>query len=68
MFKKNVGKTDRILRILIGFALIAAYFVYPGLSFGWVLPILGAVLLGTAVISSCLIYTILGLGTAPKSE
>ena len=68
MFKKNVGGADRILRIIAGVALIAAYFVFPSLSYGFVLPIIGVVLLGTAMISSCLLYTILGLRTAPKDD
>ncbi len=66
MFKKNIGAADRVLRVIAGLALIAAYFVFPTLSFGWVLPVVGVILLATAMISSCLLYTILGLRTAPK--
>jgi DUF2892 family protein len=66
MFKKNVGSIDRIIRIVVGLALIAAYFIYPELSWGIALLVIGIIVTATGLISSCLLYTILGLRTAPK--
>lgn len=63
MFKKNVGSTDRIIRIAIGVALIAAFFFVPTLPFRYVALVAGVIAIGTAVINSCLLYTILGLNT-----
>ncbi|MCF6305990.1 MAG: DUF2892 domain-containing protein [Rhodobacteraceae bacterium] len=63
MFKKNIGATDRIIRIMIGVALIAAYFLLPNLPFGIVALLVGIIAIGTAAINSCLLYTILGLST-----
>ncbi|NOX74332.1 MAG: DUF2892 domain-containing protein [Alphaproteobacteria bacterium] len=66
MFKKNVGTLDRIVRIIVGIALIAAYFLYPELSWGIALLVVGIIVTATGLISSCLLYTILGLRTSPK--
>jgi len=48
---------------VIGVALIAAYFLWPDLPFGIVALLAGIIAIGTAVINSCLLYTILGLST-----
>lgn len=59
--KLNVGTTDRIVRAILGFALIAA--TLAGWSILW--GVAGAVLLGTAVVSFCPVYAILGKSTCP---
>ncbi len=63
MFKNNIGSTDRIIRIAIGVALIAAFFFVPTMPLRFVALIAGVIAIGTAVINSCLLYTILGLST-----
>lgn len=61
---RNVGTIDRILRLVLGVALLVW-----GLSagFGATLPLLatiaGAVLVGTAAVSFCPLYRIIGLTT-----
>jgi hypothetical protein len=57
--KLNVGTTDRIVRAILGFALIAA--TLAGWSVLW--GVVGAILLGTAVVSFCPLYAILGKST-----
>ncbi len=61
--KKNVGTIDRVLRIVIGAALIAYALGYFGPSeyswLGWI----GVVPLLTALMGSCPAYTIFGIGT-----
>jgi hypothetical protein len=64
--EKNVGTADKALRTLIGLALIAMVFVGPQTPWGWI----GLVLLATAAMSWCPLYTVLGIRTcksAPKS-
>ena len=64
MFKTNVGGIDRILRIVVGVALLAAFFLYPEASWRyWAL--IGIVPLATGLLSTCPIYSILGLSTCP---
>ncbi len=57
--KANVGGIDRILRILVGIALIALVFVGPQTPWGWI----GLVPLVTALIGYCPAYSLLGLRT-----
>lgn len=68
MFKNNVGGADRVIRAVLGVVLVAVFFMYPDLgTWKWVSLIVGLVLLFTAVMSSCLIYSILGMRTNKES-
>ncbi|WP_204114118.1 YgaP family membrane protein [Shimia biformata] len=60
MLKKNVGTIDRILRIILGIALLVAYAMTGSL---WLL--IGIVPLVSGLMSSCMFYSILGLSTCP---
>ncbi|PID66486.1 MAG: hypothetical protein CR975_02760 [Gammaproteobacteria bacterium] len=62
MFKKNVGTIDRVLRVIIGIALIALAATGKIGVWGWI----GVVPLATGLISSCLLYTLLGINTGRK--
>ncbi|MEP5153829.1 DUF2892 domain-containing protein [Planktotalea sp.] len=59
---KNVGGIDRILRIVIGAALIAGFFLNPQGSYRW-LYLIGIVPLATGLMSSCLLYRLVGVST-----
>ena len=59
MLKKNIGSVDRVLRIVVGLALIALAVLNEGMNWGWI----GVVPLATAVFSSCPAYSLLGLNT-----
>ena len=64
MFKTNVGSVDRGLRIIVGIAALALFFVYPEASWrNWTL--IGIVPLMTGLFSTCPAYTIFGLSTCP---
>ena len=64
MFKTNVGGIDRVLRIIVGLALLAAFFLYPDASWRyWTL--IGVIPLATGLLSTCPLYSILGLSTCP---
>ncbi len=67
MFKNNVGGIDRIVRIVAGLALLAAFFFTTGGAWHW-LYLIGIVPLATGLIGSCPIYTVLGLSTCPMKK
>ncbi|HSK12728.1 MAG TPA: DUF2892 domain-containing protein [Phnomibacter sp.] len=62
--KKNMGNTDRIIRVLLAVVFGALYFTgtVTG-TLGIVLLILGAVFLATSAISFCPLYKIVGIKT-----
>lgn len=66
MLKKNVGGIDRILRIVVGIALIAAFFMTSG-SYSW-LYLIGIVPLATGLMSTCPLYSIFGMNTCPMKD
>ena len=62
MLKTNVGGIDRALRIIVGLALLAGFFLLPDASYRWFL-LIGIVPLVTGLMSSCPLYSILGVST-----
>jgi hypothetical protein len=61
--KLNVGGIDRILRIVVGLALVA-WAVMGGPVWAWI----GVVPLGTGLIGFCPLYPILGMSTCPAKK
>jgi hypothetical protein len=61
---RNVGGIDRVLRIIVGLALIGL--TLAGLIgwWGWI----GVVPLGTALLGYCPLYPLLGLNTCPADR
>jgi len=59
MFKTNEGTIDRVLRVIVGLALISIVFVGPQTPWGWV----GLVPLLTGLVGTCPLYTVLGIRT-----
>jgi Protein of unknown function (DUF2892) len=62
--KKNMGTTDRVIRILLAAVFSVLYFTgtvtgTPGI----ILLVLGGVFLFTSLISFCPLYTLLGINT-----
>lgn len=59
--KTNVGSTDKIIRIVIGLALLSLLFVLQGgIRF---VGLIGIVPLLTAFVGFCPLYTVLGMNT-----
>jgi hypothetical protein len=58
----NESPVDRMLRIVIGVALLTLVFIGPHSPWGWV----GVVPLLTGLAGSCPLYTLLHLSTCPK--
>lgn len=62
--KTNVGGIDRILRIVLGLALIGMTLFGVIGAWGW----LGLVPLATAAFGFCPLYTLLGMNTCPMKR
>ena len=60
--KANVGGMDRILRIVLGLALIGLTLTGTIGVWGWI----GVVPLATGALSFCPLYAMLGLNTCPN--
>lgn len=66
LFEKNVGETDRIVRLLLGIAaIVGATLIQAPLSYA--LGILGLILITTGLLRTCTLYTILGINTNKKT-
>lgn len=67
--KKNVGNTDKIIRLVVAVALVALYFTgkITG-TLGIVGLVVAAVFAVTAFAGTCPIYSILGASTCPVKE
>lgn len=60
-FAVNEHPIERVLRIVLGLALITLFFVGPKTPWG----LLGVVPLLTGLLGSCPLYSLLGLSTCP---
>jgi len=63
---KNEGTLDRVLRALLGLALVAAGYFSPGGTVAIVLYVLGAMSIFTAITGFCMLYKLLGVNTMKK--
>lgn len=64
MFKTNVGGIDRALRIVLGLVLIGLTLAGTIGAWGWI----GVVPVLTGALSTCPLYTVLGLNTCPMKK
>jgi hypothetical protein len=71
----NVGSLDRALRFILGAVLLVAPLLPPFAAFfaawgAWkfALAAVGIVMLGTAALRFCPLYTVLGIRTCPVSK
>lgn len=62
--KKNEGKTDRIIRVVLGLALLSLFFILDG-NWRWI-SLLGVIVLITGITGICLIYLPFGFDTRKK--
>lgn len=62
---KNVGSTDKIIRLVVGALLVAFGFLSAGLAstLGIVAVVAGLVLVATGLINFCPIFKILGISS-----
>ncbi len=59
--KQNVGKIDKIVRVVVGLALLSLLFILEGDARWW--GLVGLIPLGTAAIGFCPLYPVLGIST-----
>ncbi len=64
LFKNNVGKVDRIVRVVLGVLLVANVFFALQNPIGWV----GVILLVTGLVGICPLYSLLGINTKSLGE
>jgi hypothetical protein len=62
--KKNVGGIDRILRVVAGIVLLGLTLTGTIGAWGWI----GIVPLATGLLSTCPLYSILGMNTCPMQK
>ncbi len=64
---KNVGATDKTIRLVIALVLAALYYfnVLTG-TLGLVAVVVGAIALFTAVLNYCPLYSLIGMNTTKK--
>ncbi len=62
--KQNVHNIERIVRIVIGAAIVSLVFIGPQSPWGW----LGLVPLATGLLGWCPPYALLGINTCKKAE
>lgn len=64
LFPANEGTIDRVLRVIVGIAVLSLYFFGPKTP--WAL--VGVIPLATGLIGSCPVYTLLGISTCPVKQ
>ena len=67
MLKRNEGTLDRILRVVLGVALLAGYYFNGDGAYSW-LYLLGVIPLVTGAIGSCPLYSIIGISTCAMKK
>ncbi len=64
---KNVGSADKIVRIVIGLALLWYALLAAPTGWNWI-GWLGVIPLVTAIVGVCPLYSILGVNTCPAKK
>jgi hypothetical protein len=64
--KRNMGNLDRIIRAIAGIILLVLGIMYVGAWWGIVLLVVGIILLATAIIGFCPLYTLCHCSTQKK--
>jgi len=64
VFKKNAGKVDRVIRVIVGALLVGNVFVGLQTVVGWV----GLILIVTGLFGTCPVYSLLGINTKTLGE
>ena len=63
MMKQNVGSADRVVRIVLGLAIVSLAFWGPKSPWAY----LGLLPLMTGVVGYCWLYTLLGVSTCKRA-
>ncbi|MCB1517533.1 MAG: DUF2892 domain-containing protein [Hyphomicrobiaceae bacterium] len=65
--KANVGSLDKIIRIVLGVAMLALFFIFPDAGWRWWM-LIGIVPIATALMGWCPLYRIFGMSTCPVKQ
>ena len=68
MFTINEGIADRVIRIVIGAALLVWFFVEPTTGFWHWIKLIGILPLVTGLVGHCALYSLLGISTRTKDK
>jgi hypothetical protein len=68
MLTTNEGNFDRMLRVVIGAALIVWFFMDQGAGFWHYAKLIGIVPLVTGLIGNCPVYSLLGVSTCAMKK
>lgn len=68
MFTTNEGAFDRILRVAVGLALLAWFFLDQGQGPWHYAKLIGVVPLVTGLLGNCPLYSVLGISTCPMKK
>ena len=66
LFQKNVGKEDRIIRIILGLGAVVGSYLYLVPPVQYVGYLIAAILLFTGLMSTCMLYELFGINTNKK--
>lgn len=67
--KKNVGNIDKVVRVIIAIVAGALYFTGTVTGvLGYIALAIGVIMLATAAMGSCPIYSIFGMSSCPLSS
>jgi len=65
--EKNVGTPDRVIRIVVGIALLAGFALNMAAApLSYLVALVGIIALVTGIIGTCPAYSVLGISTAQK--
>jgi len=65
--EKNVGKIDRVIRIILGIILLYLFIVnMVAAPWSYLVALIGLILIVTGIISTCPLYSMLGMNTLSK--
>ena len=65
--EKNVGMIDRILRFIIGIALLAVFALnMVAAPLSWLVALIGLIALVTGALGTCPAYSLIGISTLGK--
>ena len=66
--EKNVGTIDRIVRIIVGIALLAGFALnMVAAPLSWLVALAGIIALVTGIIGTCPAYSLMGISTIEKT-
>lgn len=67
--EKNVGKIDRVIRIILGIILLYLFIVnMVAAPWSYLVALIGLILIVTGIIGTCPLYSILGMNTLGKNK